>query len=74
MKYLEVYLPSSIMLILAIYTLKEISFLIYPYGIPEITGILSVIILHILYRNTLLSIVLGTFSYVVVYYYFISLT
>ena len=68
-KYLEIYLPASIMFILVLYTLKDISLSKSPYGCHEFLGILSVILIHIKYRNVLLSIVLGTLCYIVSKYY-----
>ena len=43
--------------------LKDISFAAAPFGIPECIGCAVVIVLHLWKRNTLLSIGLGTLSY-----------
>lgn len=61
--YLGKVLPCAIMGMLVIYCLKGISFLAYPYGIPELIGCLAVALLHIWKRNTLLSIGAGTVVY-----------
>jgi branched-subunit amino acid transport protein AzlD len=56
-------LPFAIMGMLVIYCLKDISFAAAPFGIPECIGCAVVIVLHLWKRNTLLSIGLGTLSY-----------
>lgn len=56
-------LPCAVMGMLVIYCLKDIRPLAYPYGIPEIIGCLTVALLHIRWRNTLLSIGAGTGLY-----------
>ena len=56
-------LPNAIMGMLVIYCLKSISLARAPFGIPELIGCMSVAVLHIWKRNTLLSIGLGTIVY-----------
>ena len=56
-------LPYAIMGMLVVYCLKGITFTSAPFGIPEIIGCASVILLHIWKRNTLLSIGAGTVCY-----------
>ena len=56
-------LPYSIMGMLVVYCLKDISFSSAPFGIPEILGCAVVTLLHIWKRNTLLSIGIGTICY-----------
>ena len=56
-------LPFAIMGMLVIYCLKGISLTVAPFGIPELLGCGIVAGLHIWKRNTLLSIGLGTLSY-----------
>ena len=62
-QYLGKYLPYALMGMLVIYCLKEVRPLAYPYGLPELIAIAIVALLHIWKRNTLLSIVSGTVSY-----------
>lgn len=62
-RYLGQVLPYAIMAMLVVYCLKGISFLSAPYGLPELIASLIVILLHAWKRNTLLSIVTGTVSY-----------
>ena len=61
--YLGQVLPYSIMGMLVIYCLKDVSLLSAPYGIPEAIGCAVVALLHIWKRNTLLSIGAGTVCY-----------
>lgn len=61
--YLGQVLPYAIMGMLVVYCLKGITFTAAPFGIPEIIGCASVILLHIWKRNTLLSIGAGTVCY-----------
>lgn len=63
--YLGKYLPYSVMAMLVVYCLKDVSVTSKPYGIPELIGVLVVAGLHIWKRNTLLSIVAGTVIYMV---------
>ena len=63
--YLGKVLPFAIMGMLVVYCLKDVSWLAYPYGIPEILGCAAVAALHIWKRNSLLSIGVGTALYMV---------
>lgn len=61
--YLGKVLPYSIMGMLVIYCLKDVSLLSAPFGVPELIGCAVVALLHIWKRNTLLSIGAGTLCY-----------
>lgn len=61
--YLGRVLPFSIMGMLVVYCLKDMTFSAAPFGIPEIIGCATVAGLHIWKRNTLLSIGIGTVVY-----------
>ena len=61
--YLGKVLPYAIMGMLVVYCMKDVAFLAYPYGIPELLGCLMVALLHIWKRNSLLSIGAGTVFY-----------
>ena len=61
--YLGKVLPFSIMGMLVIYCLRNISFTASPFGIPELLGCAIVAGLHLWKRNTLLSIAAGTVLY-----------
>ena len=61
--FLQVYIPPMIMTVLVLGSYKGLSFAAWPYGIPEIAAGLAVAGLHLLKRNTLLSILGGTALY-----------
>ncbi|MBE6670902.1 MAG: branched-chain amino acid transporter AzlD [Ruminococcaceae bacterium] len=63
--YLGMVLPYAIMGMLVVYCLKGITFLASPYGIPELIAVSLVVLVHIWKRNTLLSILVGTLSYMI---------
>ena len=61
--YLGQILPFSIMGMLVVYCLKDVSLISPPFGIPEAIGCIAVAGLHVWKRNTLLSIGGGTVVY-----------
>ena len=61
--YLGKVLPFAIMGMLVVYCLKDVQFLNAPYGAPELICIAITAALHIWKRNSLLSIGVGTVSY-----------
>ena len=61
--YLGQVLPCAIMGMLVVYCMKDVPFLSAPYGAPELIGCAIVAALHIWKRNSLLSIGVGTVSY-----------
>lgn len=63
--YLGNTLPYAIMGMLVVYCLRGTDFLSTTHGIPEIAAALSVVILHVWKRKTLLSIIGGTAVYMV---------
>lgn len=63
--FLGKYLPYSIMGMLVVYCLKDVSAVSSPFGIPELISVILVAVLHFRKRNTLLSIVSGTACYMV---------
>ena len=63
--YLGRVLPYAIMAMLVVYCLKEVSFFTSPFGIPELIGVLLVVLVHKWKHNTLLSIGVGTICYMV---------
>lgn len=63
--FLGKYLPYSIMAMLVVYCLRNVSFIQAPFGLPEIGGVVLVAVLHLRKRNTLLSIAAGTVFYMV---------
>jgi len=59
-------LPYAIMGMLVVYCLKSVSFTAAPFGLPEIIGCLSVVLLHVWKRNSILSIAGGTAIYMLI--------
>ncbi|MBL3519893.1 branched-chain amino acid transporter permease [Aliarcobacter lanthieri] len=56
-------MPLAIMVILVFYTIKNIDFLKAPFGMAEIIGISLTILLHLKFKNVLLSISISTIFY-----------
>lgn len=61
--YLGKVLPCAIIAMLVIYCIKDISFAQVSSFLPYIISGVIVVLLHIWKRNTLLSIIAGTLSY-----------
>jgi len=61
--YLGKMLPAAAISLLVVYCFREIEFSAAPHGIPEVISIAVVAVLHIWRKNTLLSILVGTVSY-----------
>lgn len=62
-RYLGSVLSYSVMAMLVVYCLKDISFANYGGWLPSIISVLAVVVMHIWKRNTLLSIIGGTTCY-----------
>ena len=56
-------LPAAMMGLLVVYSLKGVSLVSPPHGIPEFLAILVIVLLHRWKYNTLLSIAAGTAVY-----------
>ena len=63
--YLGRVLPYAVMGMLVVFCFKSVSFLKTPFGIPELIAGAVVVGLHVWRRNTLLSILCGTATYMV---------
>lgn len=61
--FIEKYFPSVIMTILIFYTLKDIDFSLEPHGLKEIGAIVFTAVLHLSFKNYLVSIFSGTIFY-----------
>ena len=61
--YLGKILLPAIIGMLVVYCLKNTSVTTAPYGLPELIAVLIVIVLHVWKRNSLVSILSGTVSY-----------
>jgi branched-subunit amino acid transport protein AzlD len=62
-QYLGKVLPGAIFSMLVIYCLKNVSFLHYSYGLPELIAISVTVLLHLWKRKMLISIAGGTICY-----------
>ena len=58
-------LPAAAIGMLVVYCLRDINFLVYPFGLFEIVGSLVVVIVQLYKRNSVISILLGTLTYIV---------
>ena len=56
-------LPGAVMAMLVVYCLRNISFTLPPHALPELIAAAVTVALHLWRRNTLLSILGGTVSY-----------
>jgi len=63
--YIGNYLPPAIMAMLIIYCLRNVHLYAFPFGIPEVIGVVVVAALHIWKRNNLISIIGGTAIYMI---------
>lgn len=62
-KYLGYVLPAAIMASLVIYCLKNVNLTAFPFGLAEIISAAVTAAVHLLRKNTLLSITAGTACY-----------
>lgn len=63
--YLGKTLPYATIGLLVVYCLKGVSFFVYPHGLSEAISIVLIVFLHLLKRNSLLSIGAGTACYMI---------
>ena len=59
-------LPHAVMGMLLVYCLKDVSLAAFPFGLPELFACAIVVLLHVWKRNSLLSIGIGTASYMII--------
>jgi len=59
----ERHMGLMIMVVLVCYGLKDIKFDVYPYGLNEALAVFSAILIHLKFKNTLLSIAASTGIY-----------
>ena len=64
-KYLGKVLPAAVIGMLVVYCFKSVAPTQFPFGLPELISGAVVVLLHILKRNNLLSIGVGTVLYMV---------
>ena len=59
-------LPHAVMGMLLVYCLKDTQISAAPFGLPELAACATVVLLHVWKRNSLLSIGIGTVSYMII--------
>ena len=68
--YLGNILPAAIMAVLIVYCLKDVAGNFEMYGVPQLTAVLVVAVSYKWKHNTLISILLGTVSYMMFLHFF----
>ncbi len=63
-RYLGKVLPGALAALLVVYCFRSLSLTVYPYGLGELIAGAGTMILHLLKKNTLLSIGGGTLLYI----------
>ena len=59
----EQHMGMMIMVILVCYGLKDVKFDVYPYGLNEALAVFSAVLIHLKFKNALLSIAASTAIY-----------
>ena len=62
-QYLGKVLPYAVIGLLVVFCFKSLSITTYPFGWPELIGVVTVILLHWWKKNMLISIAGGTIVY-----------
>ena len=62
-QYLGKVLPYAVIGLLVVFCFKSLSITTYPFGLPELIGVITIILLHWWKRNMLISIAGGTIVY-----------
>lgn len=70
--YLGKVLPLTIVGMLVVYCLKDVSLLSGTHGIPEMIAIFVIVLIHLWKENTLLSIGVGTVLYMLILQVFVG--
>lgn len=66
MVYLGNVLPYSVIGLLLVYCLKDVSVIVWPFALPEIIAIVCIVLLHLWKKNMFISIGVGTVFYMVI--------
>ncbi|MEU3300973.1 AzlD domain-containing protein [Streptomyces sp. NPDC006678] len=59
-RYLGDHMPVGIMMILTVYTLRDLPLTTSPHGLPALTALAATVSLHLWQRKAVLSILAGT--------------
>ena len=64
-RFIEKYTPSLIMAVLVVYCFKDTSFLSSPFGIPHLAASVATVVIHLLFKNSMVSIFSSTIIFMV---------
>ncbi len=64
-RFIQKYISSLIMAVLVIYCFKDVHFLEFPFGLPYIIAAALTVILHLLLKNSLISIFGSTIAFII---------
>lgn len=64
-KFIEKFIPAMIMAILVIYCFKDVTYTKAPYGLPYFICVVIAAILHLCFKNSMLSILGTTVIYMI---------
>ena len=67
---IEKHMGMMIMVVLVCYGLKDTKFSEFPYGISEIVAVFTAVLVHLKFKNALLSIVVSTGIYMLLIRFF----
>lgn len=62
-RYLGDVLPGAVFALLVVYCLRKVDFVGPTHGVPEILAVIITVILHLKWRQMLISIMGGTLAY-----------
>ena len=64
-RFIEKYTPSLIMAVLVVYCFKDTSFLSSPFGTPHLAAAVASVVIHLLFKNSMVSIFSSTIIFMV---------
>ncbi len=64
-RFIEKYIPSMVIAMLIVYSLKDLSFAAAPYGAPYFLAVAVCVVLHLLLKNPMVSIFGSTIAFMV---------
>lgn len=64
-KFIEKYAPPMIMAILVVYCFKDVEYTTAPYGIPYFICVAAAAVLHLVFKNSMVSILGITLFYMI---------
>lgn len=64
-RFIEKYTPSLIMAVLVVYCFKDTGFLSSPFGIPHLAASVATVVIHLLFKNSMVSIFSSTIIFMV---------